>query len=271
MSHLANDGLRAQQLPHRVQSKASGAVVDAPPAAAPVDVDAAPLEKLDDEWEQRSNPLVVAAVLLALFLVGAGAAVLPEWLAGSMTEGSGASEGPPADGSTLAGAPLIDRGAGSASRSAALETPPEIGSLNGLPHVPYAFLTTFEVPGLYDLVWLPQGEVNLEIPAQIRALDGEQIYLDGWGKPLSLGSETADQFVLYPDQATCCFGREPLAHEFIEGTEVVPMHVVDGQLARFRGTFEVGPFYEGGVFRALYRFRADRVEPLGPVTFAPGR
>lgn len=101
-----------------------------------------------------------------------------------------------------------------------------------------------------------------ELPAEVKALHGKQVAIEGFMSPLAFDAGGVKEFSLVKDPSFCCFGMIPQMNHWI--------HVVmpEGQRTEFYsfdpiavyGVLEVGEQYEDGYVVSLYRMVADKVE-----------
>jgi len=50
------------------------------------------------------------------------------------------------------------------------------------------------------------GSMTNQIPPEIQALNGPQVRVAGFMQPVSLSHARVDEFLLFRDRGTCCFG-----------------------------------------------------------------
>lgn len=116
-------------------------------------------------------------------------------------------------------------------------------------------LASFEYP-------LPgeAGDTPPEIPAAIRALDGQRVTLTGFLLPFQGENGLTTQGVLLRSQLTCCYGVAPAFTEFVlitaggDGFRTVmdvPITLV--------GTLKVGEKYEDGFLVGIYHLETEGV------------
>lgn len=107
---------------------------------------------------------------------------------------------------------------------------------------------------------------KLEIPADIRALDGKRVTLKGYLIPLAIEGGRIRQAVLLRDLMSCCYGTIPALNSFvlIDCSEHsiaptietnVPVTVV--------GTLKVGEIREQNFLVGLYRL-SNEPQPASP-------
>jgi hypothetical protein len=84
----------------------------------------------------------------------------------------------------------------------------------------HAYVYANEVPDGYDRAQfsdLMSSSLAGELPTDIaRELDGKKVFLKGYVHIASTSSQQAKNFILVPDYATCCYGKEPPLTHMIE-------------------------------------------------------
>lgn len=107
-----------------------------------------------------------------------------------------------------------------------------------------------------------QGQTGDEqIPAEIKALDGTNITVQGYMVPIDFRKGGTNEFILVSVIPSCFFCQVPMPNQWVEvkmkGGERVP-YPGDG-LITVAGTLSVGAIYEGDYFKNLYRMEGHRV------------
>jgi hypothetical protein len=147
--------------------------------------------------------------------------------------------------------------------------------LSGSPNVPgfrplqFSDLTDFEVAVSDAMIRARDGRgdgestILAQVPAEVRALDGARVALQGFLLPLRMDEGLAVEFMLMRDQTLCCFGRLPRVNEWVlvrtQGRGVKPD--MDHPVT-VCGVLTVADHRENGVFVGLYRMAAERVVDL---------
>lgn len=107
-----------------------------------------------------------------------------------------------------------------------------------------------------------QPEKDAEsIPANIKALDGQKVRLEGFMMPLKLEKGKVRQFLLLRNQMMCCYGIAPQANEWIL-VDVVgdPIAARMDEPIYVTGLFRVGVIREAGAFIGIYRLETAKTE-----------
>lgn len=100
-------------------------------------------------------------------------------------------------------------------------------------------------------------EEGMELPAEVKALDGKNVM--AWGYLLYLED---DQFLLVQSLWSCCFGRPPDLHEAIVVRADPSNRRYEGRGVRVYGRFEAGEMREDGYVTSLYRLDAQHLRPM---------
>lgn len=102
-------------------------------------------------------------------------------------------------------------------------------------------------------------------PADILALDGQRIALDGFMMPLDFKERKVTAFILSPYPPGCHFGGMPRLDEWVDSTVTNPDGVewLAYRAIRVIGTLEIGEQIDDyGYVTSIYRMAAERVEQL---------
>ena len=106
--------------------------------------------------------------------------------------------------------------------------------------------------------------LNLEeqIPAQIRAMDGKKIEIQGFMLPLELSDDTLRTFMLLENQMACCFGAIPRLNQWVYVTIPEQKKVKANQdvLVTLFGTLRVGPEFDQEMLTGIYHLDLERVK-----------
>lgn len=109
----------------------------------------------------------------------------------------------------------------------------------------------------------PAANTN-QIPANIRAFDGQKVALKGFMLPLKVQEGKVTEMILLRDQSMCCFGGVPKLNEFVTvkmtggGTRAVM-----DQAVTLIGKLKVGEFTENGYLLGIYQMDGERLETPG--------
>lgn len=105
----------------------------------------------------------------------------------------------------------------------------------------------------------PMGAPDVPPPTAME-FNGKKVFLKGYIHPTSLSSNASKTFVLVPDFATCCFGKQPPLTHMIEvrllGEEFASKSLRRHSLA---GTLSVRPYIKpvDGLEGVYYELQAD--------------
>jgi hypothetical protein len=109
----------------------------------------------------------------------------------------------------------------------------------------------------------PAPDTN-QIPATVKAFDGQRVALKGFMLPLKVEGGKVTELLLMRDQSMCCFGAVPKINEFVtvkmtgEGAKAV----MDQAVTLF-GKLKVGEFSENGYLLGVYQLDGERAEGPG--------
>jgi hypothetical protein len=100
------------------------------------------------------------------------------------------------------------------------------------------------------------------IPADIKAMSGSRICVNGYMLPIEMDGEAVKAFILMRAPIQCCYSIPPKPHEWIvvtmaEGND--PIHH-DYHQMKISGTLEVGEEFQDGYVTSVYRMKCVRVE-----------
>lgn len=107
-----------------------------------------------------------------------------------------------------------------------------------------------------------QPEKDAEaIPANVKALDGRKVRVEGFMMPLKMEKGGVRQFLLMRNQMMCCYGIAPQANEWIV-VDVVgdPIAARMDEPIYVTGLFRVGVIREDGAFIGIYRLETAKTE-----------
>jgi len=103
-----------------------------------------------------------------------------------------------------------------------------------------------------------------QIPAAVKAFNGQAVALKGFMLPLKVEQGKVTELLLMRDQSMCCFGSVPKINEFITvkmvggGTKAVM-----DQAVTLYGRLKVGEFMENGYLLGIYQMDGDKAEGPG--------
>lgn len=107
----------------------------------------------------------------------------------------------------------------------------------------------------------PPKQGDDQVPAEIKALDGKPITVQGYMVPIDFRKGGTNEFILVSVIPSCFFCQVPMPNQWVE------VKMKDGEripypgdaLITVAGTIDVGALFEGEYFRNLYRMEGHRV------------
>jgi hypothetical protein len=99
------------------------------------------------------------------------------------------------------------------------------------------------------------------IPPHIKAHDGRKVQVEGYIMPLRLKKGLVTEFLLFRDQAACCFGDKAKMNHYLR-VKVTDKGFEPGSTMTHKvwGTLAVGEIYVQDYLTGIYQMTADRVE-----------
>jgi hypothetical protein len=99
------------------------------------------------------------------------------------------------------------------------------------------------------------------IPPHIKAHDGRKVQVEGYIMPLRLKKGLVTEFLLFRDQAACCFGDKAKMNHYMR-VKVTDKGFEPGSTITHKvwGTLAVGEIYVQDYLTGIYQMTADRVE-----------
>jgi hypothetical protein len=106
----------------------------------------------------------------------------------------------------------------------------------------------------------PLTKSDDEIPPEILAYDGKRIVIRGYVMPLRLKKGLVTEFLLYRDQAACCFGATAKMNHYMRVT-VAGQGFPPGSMVTHKvyGSLKVGKIYVQEYLTGIYQMTAERV------------
>jgi hypothetical protein len=100
------------------------------------------------------------------------------------------------------------------------------------------------------------------IPANVKTLHGRAVAVTGFIMPLRLKKGLVTEFLLFKDQASCCFGPAAKMNHYIRVEMNTPGFPPPGTLIPYRvhGTLHVGEILIQGYLTGIYELSANKVE-----------
>jgi hypothetical protein len=99
------------------------------------------------------------------------------------------------------------------------------------------------------------------IPPHVKAYDGRKVLVEGFIMPLRLKKGLVTEFLLFRDQASCCFGDKAKMNHYIR-VKVTGKGFEPGSTLTHRvwGTLAVGEIYVQDYLTGIYQMDAERAE-----------
>jgi hypothetical protein len=99
------------------------------------------------------------------------------------------------------------------------------------------------------------------IPPHVKAYDGRKVLVEGFIMPLRLKKGLVTEFLLFRDQAACCFGDKAKMNHYIR-VKVTGKGFEPGSTLTHKvwGTLDVGEIYVQEYLTGIYQMDAERVE-----------
>ena len=152
--------------------------------------------------------------------------------------------------------------AGDTRATAALH-PPQVE--NGYLRLPFDVLSGFKYD-TYEVLDEVQGGRPLTksddvIPPHIKAYDGRRVLLEGYIMPLRIRKGLVTEFLLFRDQAACCFGDKAKMNHYMR-VKVTDKGFEPGSTMTHKvwGTLAVVEIYVQDYLTGIYQMTADKVE-----------
>ena len=99
------------------------------------------------------------------------------------------------------------------------------------------------------------------IPPHVKALDGHQVVVSGFIMPLRLKKGLVTEFLLFKDQAACCFGPAAKMNHYIRVKMKTEGFPPPGTLTTYTayGLLRVGEINVQGYLTGIYELEAEKV------------
>lgn len=99
------------------------------------------------------------------------------------------------------------------------------------------------------------------IPPHVKAYDGRKVLIEGYIMPLRIRKGLVTEFLLFRDQAACCFGDKAKMNHYMR-VKVTDKGFEPGSTMTHKvwGTLAVGEIYVQDYLTGIYQMTADRVE-----------
>ena len=129
---------------------------------------------------------------------------------------------------------------------------------------PLAYSTLTEFP--YEIDWELDGvEFDFSayasrVPRKIRNLSGNTVALEGFMVPTVVDEQNSvKEFLLMPDQLSCCFGQAPEANGWVVARSEDGVDVAMDRVIRVLGTLTVQERWDEEFFVGLYHVECDEM------------
>jgi hypothetical protein len=104
------------------------------------------------------------------------------------------------------------------------------------------------------------AQVEKQIPAAIKALDGQKVMVRGFLVPIKDAQGHATEFLLVRDQPTCCYSGTTAITEFVSVKVPTPgVESIMDQPVTVQGKLHVGAVLEGGYVLGVYQMDGEKL------------
>lgn len=99
-----------------------------------------------------------------------------------------------------------------------------------------------------------------QIPAAVKALDGQKVVVSGYMLPVKMEKGQATEFLLVSNPALCCYGTTPQMNEFIvvKMTKGGVTPIMDVPV-EFYGKLRVGEVFEENYLSQIYTLEGEKM------------
>ena len=139
---------------------------------------------------------------------------------------------------------------------------PPHDSGSGYEMIPYSSLTEFP----YEIDWEADGlayefsAFASRVPREVRTLSGKKVAMEGFMVPTVVNEENmVKEFLLMPDQLSCCFGQAPEANGWVVARSEKGVDVAMDRVIRILGTLTVQERWDEEFFVGLYHVECDEM------------
>ena len=136
---------------------------------------------------------------------------------------------------------------------------------NGYLRLPFDVLSGFKYDTYEVLDEVHRGRPLTKsddvIPPHVKSYDGRKVLVEGYIMPLRLKKGLVTEFLLFRDQAACCFGDKAKMNHYMR-VKVTDKGFEPGSMMTHKvwGTLAVGEIYVQDYLTGIYQMTADRVE-----------
>lgn len=101
------------------------------------------------------------------------------------------------------------------------------------------------------------------IPPHVKAYDGRKVLVEGYIMPLRIKKGLVTEFLMFRDQAACCFGDKAKMNHYMR-VKLAGKGFEPGSTMTHKvwGTIGVGEIYVQNYLTGIYQMTADRVEEI---------
>ena len=135
-------------------------------------------------------------------------------------------------------------------------------SSSGYEALKYSVLTTFP----YEIEWESDGvdydfsSYSARVPKEVRSFSGTQVAIEGFMVPTVVDEENlVKEFLLMPDQLSCCFGQAPEANGWVVARSESGVEVTMDRVIRILGRLTVEERWDEEFFVGLYHLQCDEL------------
>ncbi len=145
---------------------------------------------------------------------------------------------------------------------------PVVSNLPPLPkgsgYAPVSFMSLSKFP--YEVEWEKHGKsfdlasFAQRVPVKVRQMDGQAAAVEGFMIPTVVNEDNkVTEFLLLPDQMSCCFGKAPEANGWVVVTAPKGVEIMMDQIIRVTGTMAVEEKWDEEFFVGLYHMACDKI------------
>jgi hypothetical protein len=128
--------------------------------------------------------------------------------------------------------------------------------------VPFRDLTSF----VYEVNWESDGQdfdfsaYSQRVPKEVRQINGLSVAVEGFMIPTVVDENNkVKEFLLLPDQMSCCFGQSPEANGWVVVTAPNGVEVLMDEVIRATGSLRVEERWDEEFFVGLYHLTCDEI------------
>jgi hypothetical protein len=158
-------------------------------------------------------------------------------------------------------------------RGTSFDQPPATNAIVTAPAMPPKVVDGYLQVGFERLsafpVVMPTADTNgvaskpaIPLPAEIMALNGKKIFLQGFMLPLKQDDSRVTEFFFLKNQNLCCFGKCPKPNEWMHVTMPVGKGIPFGRIdcvVTVWGTLHVGAIHSHSQMAGIYSLDGDKM------------